>query len=271
MTQTSETLIIMRHGFRADTAGQPWKHQVTRPWDPPLATEGWKEAWRTGLSLSKFIEKPDIVITSPYTRCLQTASAVVKAFRLEYDRLAIDKGLSESYDWYNAVRYVASDDISRRGHYKNMGEWFYCCRKQALDNLTFQPEWRLMPCTSTTEMMSLGVYDYWKEPASKRKKIREFGKFPDFEMYMNLGINDGVSERRARYVRALNRCIRLMMNTQPRKKHKVGVLVSHMAGVGTMYEHLTESSPAHVKTAGYFVVRRENGGTFRLVTDSNLA
>ena len=268
---SSETIIIMRHGFRADTAGEEWTHRLSRPWDPPLAHAGWKEAWMAGLNMAKFISKPDIVISSPYTRCLQTSSAILKAFKSSYDHLAIDKGLSESYDWYNAVRYVDSDDISLGGRYRNMGDWFFCCRQRnlgAADVLLYsKPVWRLVSCTSMPQILKAGVFDYWQDPVSKRKKIREFGKFPDFEMYVNLGINEGVNERRSRYVRALNRCINALGKSSPRKKHRVGVVVSHMAGVGTMYEHLLQATPAKIGTAGYFIVRRVNGGPFRLIAD----
>lgn len=260
------TIIIMRHGLRADTAGETWQHKNIRPWDAPLARKGWTQVMKVGDHLSSVISKPDVIFSSPYIRCLQTASLVLKSFGLSYDRLAIDRGLSESYDWFNAVRYVNSEDIVSNGRYRNMGDWFFCCR-QLTDDYLLMKKWKLVPCLSMQQIIRSGVYDELNEANSKRVNIKEYGEFPNYEMTVNIGYNDGVRIRRERYVNALTRCLGILQKVKARKQNKVIMVVTHMAGVGVLYEHLLKTTPAAISTAGYFVVQQENGGPFRLVKE----
>ena len=49
--------------------------------------------------------------------------------------------------------------------------------------------------------------------------------------------------------------------------HRIGVIVTHRAGVTALHKHLLQTSPMNVNTAGYFVVCREGKGAFSLLSD----
>ena len=67
MSGTIEIIVVMRHGCRADKAGEEWSESETRPWDSPLSKKGWKETVRSGKELNKLLKrKPDLIFTSPY-------------------------------------------------------------------------------------------------------------------------------------------------------------------------------------------------------------
>ena len=260
MKDIVEIIVVMRHGIRADRAGEGWSESQTRPWDPPLSSGGWEEAVRSGKASCNFLKvKPDLIFTSPFTRCLQTASAVAKACRVPLRSMVVDRGLSETYDYLHIVRTVSSDDMMVDGEYANMGKWFYSERRRPEDS----SDWRLRPGLNLEQRVDRFVYDVWKEPERGRHDLHVQGKFPDFEMYANLGFNRGGQVRR--YVRALDRCIKELQKKS--KGPRVGVIVTHGAGVKALYEHLLQTSPKPVDTAGYFVVYRENRGAYRLLVD----
>lgn len=262
MPDIIEVVIVMRHGLRADKAGEEWSESETRPWDPPLSVGGWKEAVRSGKELNAFLNsKPDMIFTSPYTRCLQTASAVAKACDVSFKCMIVDRGLSESYDYLNTVKTVSSNDMIVEGKYANMRKWFFSERQRTKDSSV----WKLMPGLTLDQRVDKVVYDAWEQPKKNRHKLRICGKFPDFEMYLNLGFNR--EKQFKRYGRALDRCLRELRSKSRGGMHRIGVIVTHRAGVTALHKHLLQTSPMNVNTAGYFVVCREGKGAFRLLSD----
>ena len=224
-----------------------------------LSSGGWKEAVRSGKEIHKLLKrKPDLIFTSPYTRCLQTASAVAKACDTSFKRMVIDRGLSETYDYLHTVRTVSSNDLVVKGEYANMAKWFLSERRHSETS----SGWRLEPGLTLEKRVDKFVYDKWKVPKRGRHELHVQGKFPDFEMYANLGFNRGGQVKR--YVRALDRCIKELKKS---KEVRVGIIITHGAGVKAMHEHLLQARPQDLDTAGYFVVGRQKRGTYQLLAD----
>ncbi|KAF3321261.1 Histidine phosphatase superfamily (branch 1) [Carex littledalei] len=69
----------MRHGDRIDQFNDMWSRRAQRPWDPPLARDGFERAWSTGRKLRQIGFPITRVVVSPFSRCLQTAAEVVSA------------------------------------------------------------------------------------------------------------------------------------------------------------------------------------------------
>lgn len=243
-----QTLIVMRHGERADTVGEAWKMQTQRPWDPPLSQTGEKQVVDAASSLRNVLHGLDPalyvknVYSSPYMRCLQTTAAVMKEEGLR--QLVVQRGLSESYDGYNSLRYVlpSPDMVDRDGKYKNMQDWFLCCR----DPKTY----KLQPCRTMSQQVEEATRSTWPPIV--------LGRFPDFEFYVNWGFN--TKARDARYLDALRACA----TTNDRS---VGLIVTHMAGVSTMFQYCHGGAPGAIDTAGYFVMQSKAGVNWQLVRD----
>ncbi|KAI0793464.1 phosphoglycerate mutase-like protein [Abortiporus biennis] len=94
-----ETIYIARHGYRLNWDTTIWKSETGLPRDPPLAAYGVSQAEELAqhfLSLPED-ERPTIIFSSPYYRCLQTARPVSKALG---SPIYVEHGLSE---WYSPV------------------------------------------------------------------------------------------------------------------------------------------------------------------------
>jgi broad specificity phosphatase PhoE len=102
MENNNEKLIIVvRHGERADYAGQ--KPRLYK-FDPELTEKGHKQAYITGELIKTFLEsefKLDFknmniaLCSSPFARTLQTSRNLKNAFGINHLSLYVDNGLSE--------------------------------------------------------------------------------------------------------------------------------------------------------------------------------
>ncbi|KAH9898443.1 histidine phosphatase superfamily [Cubamyces lactineus] len=96
---TIETIYIARHGYRMNWVTNDWQSVTGLPRDPPLADYGLAQAQELAdyfLSLPEE-ERPTILLSSPYYRCLQTAVPTAQKLGLP---LYVEHGLSE---WYSPV------------------------------------------------------------------------------------------------------------------------------------------------------------------------
>eukprot|EP00930_Biecheleria_cincta_P007422 TRINITY_DN108639_c0_g1_i1.p1 TRINITY_DN108639_c0_g1~~TRINITY_DN108639_c0_g1_i1.p1 ORF type:complete len:465 (-),score=73.30 TRINITY_DN108639_c0_g1_i1:180-1574(-) len=99
---------VVRHAERADAPyalyeGAAWtRSSDCQRWrfDPPLSDDGELGALETAAVVKGFVEKAgssiDIVVTSPYLRCVQTAATICKALG-EETRLMIDSSVGEIF------------------------------------------------------------------------------------------------------------------------------------------------------------------------------
>lgn len=90
------SVVVMRHGHRQDEADLTWTHGATRPWDPPLSTKGRTQAREAAGGVCGL--QVDLVVTSPFKRCLQTSAELVAELGLPQGSWLVDWGLSEVCD-----------------------------------------------------------------------------------------------------------------------------------------------------------------------------
>lgn len=88
-----QTIWITRHGNRHDFVVPEWFNTATRPYDPPLAEDGLRQAQDLGRRLQT--EKISQIFSSPFLRTIQTANQVAEILDLP---LKLEAGLSE---WLN--------------------------------------------------------------------------------------------------------------------------------------------------------------------------
>ncbi|KAI0704853.1 histidine phosphatase superfamily [Cytidiella melzeri] len=95
-----DTIYVARHGYRLSWVTQTWKSVTGLPRDPPLAAFGLTQAQELAdhfLSLPED-ERPTVIFSSPYYRCLQTSKPVSIALNVP---IYVEHGLSE---WYSPVK-----------------------------------------------------------------------------------------------------------------------------------------------------------------------
>lgn len=104
-----QLIAVVRHGERLDAAdpGLWWgtKEGKAYPFDCPLTSHGAKQAYDAGVVLKNLGCAVDLVVSSPYHRCVQTALVIARVFRAE---LAIDAELGEVY----GPRTMGGDDAN---------------------------------------------------------------------------------------------------------------------------------------------------------------
>jgi broad specificity phosphatase PhoE len=100
----SQSFAIIRHGDRLDHT-PAWKTSPLRekwPNDTPLTDEGHKHATEVGKQLAKSGKEFGLIISSPYYRCVQTASRIAQELKLP---IHLDLDLGEVFD-----------NVSMKGH-----------------------------------------------------------------------------------------------------------------------------------------------------------
>ncbi|KAE9411086.1 phosphoglycerate mutase-like protein [Gymnopus androsaceus JB14] len=94
-----ETIYIARHGFRLNWVTTTWESPTGLAKDPPLTAFGVSQAQELAdhfLSLDED-QRPTMILSSPYYRCLQTSQPTAKALGLP---IYVEHGISE---WYSPV------------------------------------------------------------------------------------------------------------------------------------------------------------------------
>ena len=84
---------VVRHGERIDAVEKGWKKTAARPHDPPLTPTGFEQAAATGRALRE--HRLDAIYTSPFLRCVQTATAIVEAMGPGAPPIHVEPGLGE--------------------------------------------------------------------------------------------------------------------------------------------------------------------------------
>lgn len=80
-SSTKRHVWLIRHGERADLADKAWVADGGRNYDPPLTRLGVLTAYVTGKTLSRMRTPgavPQLVVTSPFLRCMQTAVQIAR-------------------------------------------------------------------------------------------------------------------------------------------------------------------------------------------------
>ncbi|CAD6197261.1 unnamed protein product [Caenorhabditis auriculariae] len=94
MSASKRTIWVVRHGERVDNVDKKWKANNPDIWDdPPLTLRGLQQAREVALRLCN--ENIDYVITSPFTRCVETAREILSVHPGTAP-VYIEPGLSEN-------------------------------------------------------------------------------------------------------------------------------------------------------------------------------
>ncbi|KAI5898340.1 PGAM-domain-containing protein [Schizophyllum commune H4-8] len=95
-----DKIYIVRHGFRLSWITNNWKSETGLPRDTPLAAYGVTQAEETARYFASLPEdeRPTLIFSSPYYRCLQTVQPIAKALGLP---IYVEHGLAE---WYSPAR-----------------------------------------------------------------------------------------------------------------------------------------------------------------------
>ncbi|PNW77520.1 hypothetical protein CHLRE_10g440250v5 [Chlamydomonas reinhardtii] len=91
---TPAALVVMRHGKREDTINSTWQAKARFPWDTPLcAMEA--EIGEASEKLLAAGRSFDVVYSSPFLRCLQTAERTMQHLGCNDVPVLVHRGLSE--------------------------------------------------------------------------------------------------------------------------------------------------------------------------------
>jgi len=111
-------IFICRHGEREDyqwkARGESWQQQAERPWDTPLTPGGIAQGAAVGRAIAAHTNRlglapVQMVLTSPFLRCAQTAAAAAAPLGLE--EVGVTTALSEamSESWYRSWGVPGAD------------------------------------------------------------------------------------------------------------------------------------------------------------------
>lgn len=117
----TSTVIVMRHGHRQDEEDSFWHQTAARPWDPPLSVKGRVQANDVASKLGG--HTIDVVITSPFRRCLQTSAGVVKQLGLQQGQWLVDWQLSEVCD--PRVLFSGRHDLREKAGKRPLDSWMW--------------------------------------------------------------------------------------------------------------------------------------------------
>ena len=96
---------------------ETWDEPILRPWDPKITPKGIRRAYETGLEIKAIMESQQgsiqHVVSSPFTRCLQTAEEISKGLGLQ-KTIAVHNGVGELMSTH-IVRKWDLDLIAQKG------------------------------------------------------------------------------------------------------------------------------------------------------------
>ncbi|CAE7520742.1 sec31 [Symbiodinium necroappetens] len=138
-----QLLVVMRHSERLDFADEDawFQHPDSRsfPMDPPITTRGKSLAKFQGQTLTELCNKLgtpiDVVITSPFHRCVQTAAAIIEVLPMRNGKkvpILIDCEIAE------VGLYKKPPGISDPGLIKAHQE--FCSRRRTFDEVAALPD-----------------------------------------------------------------------------------------------------------------------------------
>ena len=91
--ECSGSIWLVRHGERVDAVDKSWKKSAARPHDPPLTPLGLQQAAAMGRALRG--HRLDAIYSSPFLRCMQTATAIAEAIGPGAPLIRVEPGLGE--------------------------------------------------------------------------------------------------------------------------------------------------------------------------------
>jgi broad specificity phosphatase PhoE len=104
----SQTVWLARHGNRLDFVHPEWFNTAPRRYDPPLSTDGFRQAAELAQRLKP--ENISHIFASPFLRTIQTANEVAKILALP---IKLEAGLGEWHnpDWMTEMPEIHPQDF----------------------------------------------------------------------------------------------------------------------------------------------------------------
>ena len=131
----NRTIWILRHALSEDSVHPDWVKNADRPWDPPLAKEGFSQAEKVAKRLKT--ANIDHLFSSPFLRALQTSDCVGKALGIP---VIVDTGLGE---WGTAQTNIPKDASLNRDEIASMFPGIHSFRVSAVPSYPIESEWEL--------------------------------------------------------------------------------------------------------------------------------
>ena len=146
----NRTTWIVRHALREDSVHPDWVKTAERPWDSPLAKEGFAQAEK----LAKRLKNTNIahLISSPFLRALQTSDCLAKVLGIP---VIVDTGLGE---WGNAQTNIPSDGTPNRHKINKMFPNIHSFRDSVVPSYPIESENALCNRMQTTMKAILQTY-----------------------------------------------------------------------------------------------------------------
>ncbi|KAG2501168.1 hypothetical protein HYH03_000983 [Edaphochlamys debaryana] len=91
-------IVVLRHGRREDSMNPEWQQQARWPWDTPLCATETEIAEAVARMQGNGLTRFDVVYTSPFLRCLETAERILGALGCGDVPVLIHRGLSEVHN-----------------------------------------------------------------------------------------------------------------------------------------------------------------------------
>ncbi|CAH9108408.1 unnamed protein product [Cuscuta epithymum] len=218
--QFYQYIVVMRHGDRLDNVDPLWVTKAERPWDPPLHQDGKARAFAVGNRLRPDLGSPiHRVFVSPFLRCLQTASEVIRA-------LSITSGSTTDP---NAV----SSDHSEIKASVEMGLCEMLNTQAIRANVAPKDGDFKFNISECEAQLPTGTID------QNAKKI--YKKLPDWE--------EPVAAARVRYMEVAKALADKYLSENL-------LLVTHGEGVGSVYATVTGATVYEVDYCGFTILRR---------------
>lgn len=127
-------LVLVRHG------NSPSAPEGVGDMNRELNTKGKSEAKDAAVFIKKHISKPDLILSSPATRAMQTASIIAEAFSISNDQIQISNSIYEASS--ERLLYVVHEinpeykTVILTGHNPGLSELLYLLCGKAVSMTT---------------------------------------------------------------------------------------------------------------------------------------
>lgn len=125
-------IVIVRHAERVDYVTEGWTQSADKPWDTPITEHGYLQSQKAGAHVVKLCHQHSLppvsrVITSPLTRCVETAAHIIKGIATSTKEITgtehtislldMDPSLSEAIcrKWYQSWAFKGISDSTWGG------------------------------------------------------------------------------------------------------------------------------------------------------------
>lgn len=159
-------LILVRH------AKSDWTNETVKDIDRPLNERGYYDAYQLSEWFNKEMQLPDLILSSPATRAINTAFIFCRSFGLKENIVCVNENLYESTlaDYLNELSKI-DDKVNRLMLFGHNPAITNC-----VNDLNTDMEFENIP---TCGIVKLGFnYKHWRDVVQKKEGQLLVNKFP---------------------------------------------------------------------------------------------